>query len=284
MQRFDGLGVSWLVVGRLLSLNRYANHIMNTFPKIIFWTLAFSSLVVTSCKKKQVDAVVEEPIEKAQEPEKLAVTIDSTDAMEKLTAKDRYWCIEEVTRTVGKNTKEISEDTLSFTREQVWYIHANAYRFSKYPTGGGKIEEFPQESVLIQHNSKPFEYSDGVSGKRPYGITELDVRFAWILIGSYNGRWNWDSSKQTFFIDFPIESPLVFWESKIGYLDPGSFPVYNNVAEAKAAGKPERIRIIMEVVNDKEGKVVYTYVLRAAWILEKVGGYYRTNSKYSVLY
>ena len=253
-------------------------QMMKTSLKIFFWTLVPCYLIVTSCKRSQIDALTEEPIEKTQEPERTTIPIDSAEAMSKLTASGRFWCIEQVTRTAENNTKDISEDTLFFTKGQVWYIHANVYRF------GGIIEELPQENVLYQHMRSPFEYSESLSGKRPYGAAELDVRFAFILVGGYNGKWNWDSRKQTFSINFPSEKPLAFWKNETGYLDPEILPKYKNLLEAKAAGKPERIRIMMEVNDTDEGKVIYAYTLRAAWVVDYLGGYYKTNSKYSVLY
>jgi hypothetical protein len=207
--------------------------------------------------------------------------VDSAQVITSLSAQGRYWCLEQITRTVGDQTADVSEDTVFFNRGQIWYAHANAYRFIDGP-GSQTLFESPQPEVISKSNT--LDYSDGLSGNRPYGTAELTIRDFFIYFGPFHGQWAWNKARQTVTVQLPM-GPYLFWKSENGYLDPKMFPKYKTLAEAQTAAKPERIRIILEEQNEGQNKVTYAYTLRAAWILErKTEGVPRELSKYSVLY
>ena len=207
--------------------------------------------------------------------------VDSAQVLASLSAKGRYWCLEQITRTVGAQTQDVSQDTVFFDRGQIWYAHANAYQFVDGP-GSRTLFESPQANVPFTPNT--FDYSNGLSGNRPYGTAELTIRDAFIYFGPFHGKWGWDAAKQTVLVQLPT-GPSLFWKGEEGYLDRAMFPKYKTLAEAQSAAKPERIRIILEEQQEGQNKVTYAYTLRAAWILErKTDGVPRELSKYSVLY
>lgn len=207
--------------------------------------------------------------------------VDSAQVLASLSAKGRYWCLEQITRRVGDQTKDVSQDTVFFDPGQIWYAHANAYQFIDGP-GGRTLFESPQANVLFTPGT--FDYSNGLSGNRPYSATELTIREAFIYFGPFHGKWAWDKTKQTVSVQVPT-GPNLFWKGEKGYLDREMFPKYKTLAEAQSAAKPERIRIILEEQQEGPNKVTYAYTLRAAWILErKTDGVPRELSKYSVLY
>ena len=210
-----------------------------------------------------------------------APSVDSAQVIASLSAGGRYWCLEQITRTVGDKTEDISEDTLFFDRGEIWYAHANAYQFNN-ETGKRILFESPQANVLFTPGT--FDYSNGLSGNRPYGTAELIIREAFIYFGPFHGTWAWDKIKQTVSVQLPT-GPYLFWKGEKGYLDRAMFPQYNTLAEAQSAAKPERIRIILQEQQEGQNKVTYAYTLRAAWILErKTDGVPRELLKYLVLY
>ncbi|GAB2790010.1 hypothetical protein GCM10027275_38600 [Rhabdobacter roseus] len=215
-----------------------------------------------------------------EDPDPEAPAVDSAQVIASLTAPGRYWCLEQITRTVGDVTEDISEDSVLFTRLQVWYAHANAYQFLDW-AGNRTLFESPQESVIIK--SSTYDYSDGVSGNRPYGTAELIIREAFIYVGPFHGKWDWDKTKQTVSVQLPT-GPILFWKADKGYLDRDMLPKYKSLEEAQDASKPERIRIILEEQNEGSNKVTYAYTLRAAWIIQREEGTPRELSKYIVLY
>lgn len=221
-----------------------------------------------SCKKKEIVEIEEKvpPVDK----EKLIAS---------LIAPGRYWCIEGITRQVGNKIVEISEDTATFDKIMIFRIHANAYQFLNWP-GDRTIFESPQESVITRFEG--YDYSKGLSGKMPYGESELFVRRAYIYVGSFHGKWDWNENKHNVSVQFPNQY-ATYWRDGVGYLDPAMFPKYNNISEAKAAGKPERISFIVEENDKDSGRVKFAYTLRAAWIIDTLGSP-RYTSKYKVLY
>lgn len=210
--------------------------------------------------------------------------IDTTEPVDKekviasLTAPQRYWCIEEITRQVGNQVIEISEDPAYLSQIQIYLAHANAYQFQD-GLGGKIVFESTQENALLG----TYDYSKSLWGKRPYGIHELHIREVFIYAGPWHGQWDWNEEQKKFSVQFPPE-PFLFWRAGVGYLDRALYPKYNNLAEAQAAGKPERIRILVEENDEKLGKVTYAYTLRAAWIIEIVGTTPQGTVKYKVLY
>jgi hypothetical protein len=207
-----------------------------------------------------------------------AEPIDKEKVFASLTAPQRYWCIEGITRQVGNQILEISEDTAYLSPIQIYLAHANAYRFLG-DSEGRVIFESPQANVGVG----TFDYSKSLWGKRPYGVHELHIRDFFIYAGPWHGKWDWNEEQKKFPVQFPSE-PFLFWRPGVGYLDPTLYPHYNNLAEAQAAGQPERIRIIMEEDDANLGKVTYAYTLRAAWVIERLQSGPRELSLYKVLY
>ncbi|GAB2790018.1 hypothetical protein GCM10027275_38610 [Rhabdobacter roseus] len=251
---------------------------MKNVRHLIACCLVGTVLGIVACKKKEV--TVQEPVDQVEDPGSVGTLVDSTQVIALLTAKGRYWCLEKITRTVGDKTEDVSEDTTLFTRIQVWYAHANAYQFLD-GSGGRTLFESPQESVIIK--SSTYNYSDGVSGNRPYGTAELLIREGFIYFGPFHGKWNWDAEKQTVSVQLPTE-PDLLWKAAKGYLDRDMLPKYKSLAEAQDAAKPERIRIVMEEKEEAQGKVTYAYTLRAAWIIRREASPRRELSKYIVFY
>ncbi|MPR34772.1 hypothetical protein [Salmonirosea aquatica] len=251
---------------------------MKNIRQIVAYCLVCIILGAVSCKKKEI--TVKEPVDQEQDPDSVGTRIDSTQVFAALTSRERYWCLEKITRTVGEKTEDISEDTSFFTRPQIWYAHANAYQFFN-GADGRLLFESPQEKVIQELSN--YTYSAGVSGNRPYGTAELIIREAFIYFGPFHGKWNWDAAKQTVSVQLPTESDL-FWKADKGYLDRDMFPRYKNLAEAQSAAKPERIRIVLEEKEEAQGQVTYAYTLRAAWIIRREAGTPRELSKYIVIY
>jgi len=266
LQRFHPLTVSYSVTTFIFNLVHFSRAMKNVRHIIVFCFLC-TALGMLSCKDHDGGGGL------------VVTPVDSAQVIASLFARDRYWCLEQITRTVGNKIEDISEDTVFFNRGQIWYAHANAYQFLNGP-GSRTLFESPQENVIQKLST--YDYSDGVSGNRPYGTVELVIREAFIYFGPFHGKWDWDKTKQTVSVQLPT-APDSFWKGEKGYLDPEMFPKYNNLAEAQNAAKPERIRIILEEQTEGQNKVTYAYTLRAAWIIKREVGT-RITSKYTVLY
>lgn len=203
--------------------------------------------------------------------------VDKDKIIALLNVPQRYWCIEEITRQVGDQSIEISEDITYLSPGQIYHAHTNAYQFLD-GSEGKIVYEIPQADDGIN----TLDYSKSLSGKRPYGVTELQIRVFFIPYVPWHGTWGWDEGQKKISVQFPSE-PFLFWRPGVGYLDPALYPKYKNLSEAQAAGKPERIRILMEETDGNQRKVTYAYTLRAAWVIEKLESP-RETPKYKVLY
>ena len=203
--------------------------------------------------------------------------VDKDKIIALLNVPQRYWCIEEITRQVGDQIIEISEDTTYLSPVQIYLAHTNAYQFLD-GSGGRIVFESPQADDGIN----TYDYSKSLWGKRSYGVNELHIRDFFIPFGPWHGTWDWNEGQKKFLVQFPSD-PFLFWRPGVGYLDPALYPKYKNLSEAQAAGKPERIRILMEETDANQSKVTYAYTLRAAWVIERLESP-RGVSKYKVLY
>ena len=176
--------------------------------------------------------------------------------IEALTATDRYWRFEDMTKEVGGKTIHLLTETTPPPFYISLYFRSLGYQF-----------DASSFNVIA---------TEGPSGELPYGIDTLSVTF----IGIQNNiKWTWDDAKQTVVLTGFTEGfrPLT------GYLNTSMFPVYKNLGEAMAAGKPERIQIVMEENDPVLGLITYRYSLRAAWVTKSIAG--NTLQKYfKVLY
>ena len=171
--------------------------------------------------------------------------VDKAKVIEALTAFDRYWRFEAMTKEVGGKTINLLTENTPPPFEISLYYHNLGYQFNN-----SSLKTLPMS---------------GPTGDRPYRLDTLEVLFT---NNRENIKWSWDDSKQTIKLTGFDEGfrPLT------GYLNSSMFPIYKNLAEAVAGGKPERIQIIMQETDPVLGLITYRYSLRAAWITRGIYG------------
>ena len=214
---------------------------------------------VISCKKES----------STLEPEK---TVDYKLVDSLLTTRGRYWVIEKITKISGKEKLEYISDNGARSDS----IAGSILAWRNY--SGCKFSIFNRK--IIQ------EDGGGVWGPLPYTTTG---RLHVYHLSTREGGWSWASDHSKVKVKLPEILESIFRHiSKVdsksteGYLDPTSYPVYGNVEEIKAAGKSERIRIVVDV-EDRD-KVSYVFTLRAVWVDSSPYGGSRVSVYDKVIY
>jgi len=210
---------------------------------ILNYVLAILVVGAISCNK-------ENPV---PEPEK---TVDYKLVDSLLSARGRYWVIEKITKVTGD--------------EKLEYISDNNFK------NDSLLGIFWHGAIIASVN---FKFYDGGNitqkiGGGPFGPLPFTTtgKFNVYHLSERKGGYSWakDYSKVNVVIPSPLQSILqhiskVDPGNFVGYLDPSSYPVYGNVEEIKAAGKSERIKIIMDPKNT-DCKASYIFTLRAVWL------------------
>lgn len=185
-----------------------------------------------------------------------------------LTATKRYWKIELVTRISGDDKLEyitLGEDgkakfsPLVFTTNggDNGITHTAFYFTTLDPSRDSLIRP-----IVARVGSGPY-------GPVPY---TSDGGFWYDYISTWLGGWYWTSDHSKLMVNLPGPFPSVLKEVSGDepsnfeiYLDPSSYPVYGNVEAIRAAGKSERIRVIMKPKN-KDRSEYYVFTFRAIWL------------------
>ncbi len=171
-----------------------------------------------------------------------------------LSAPKRYWVIEKITRIDGKEKLEYISDN-NFKNDSLLgvYWHGAIIASVNFRFYDGKI---------LQQDG------GGVYGPLPYTNTG---RFYVYHLSQRYGSWNWNDDYSKAIVTVPeILRSILQHISKTdptnfeGSFDPSSYPIYGNVEAVKAAGKSERIKIMMNA-KDKSITESYVFTLRAVW-------------------
>lgn len=180
----------------------------------------------------------------------------------------RYWKIELVTRISGGDKLEY------ITRDEDGKIRANNLVTSTNGYDNGIFLTVFDFSMANKSNDSLIRQIIARVGTGPYGPVPYtsDKVFSCYSYSEWLGGWYWTSDHSKLMVNLPGPFPSVLKDLSGDepsnfeiYLDPSSYPVYGNVEAIQAAGKSERIRVIMKPKN-KDRSEYYVFTFRAIWL------------------
>ncbi|MPR35535.1 hypothetical protein [Salmonirosea aquatica] len=192
-----------------------------------------------------------------------------------LSAKGRYWVVEQITKIESK--------------EKLEYISADGAKTSSLLGvlwSGGYITnvafQFGKNTILQKEGG-------GVFGQVPY--TDTGTFHIYNMKNYPGGSWDWSGDYTKINVNQLPEMlrSVLSHISKVdpadfeGYLDPASYPVYGNVEEIRTAGKSERIKIVMDNKDDIKPES-FIFTLRAVWLDSYGSGGSRVSVYDKVIY
>lgn len=184
-------------------------------------------LIIYSCKMK--------------DHEVLNPAVDKAEIIASLTAPGRYWRFEQITRKVGNETFDLTDDPI-LVPTLTLSINLQFLTSQEIDVGLG----------------------EGIVGDVAYGDQHILKVFP---SGQLTRQaWRWDDEKNT--VTFEMGGTSYFPEK--AYMDLTMLPKHLNPAEAIASGEPERSKFEIHQIDPQLGAVTYTYILRAAWVLEDI--------------